>query len=296
MWGLIKYDVMQIITGLKFKPDVFISHSSMYAAQAAFMLRKPHIALEDTFNFEQIRLYEPFSQVILTSDYEHPLKKDKVIKYAGYHELAYLHRNNFKPDGNIKNELDLGINEKYVIIRFVSWNATHDRGHSGISLENKIKAVKEFEKKAKVFISSESELPEELKKYQLKTPSYKMHNIMAFSTMLFGESATMASECAMLGVPSIYLDDTGRYYTRDLEQKYGLVFNYSESLEDQQKAIDKGNELLNILNIKEEWQKRKQKMLDDKIDVTAFLVWFVENYPASVSVMKETPEFQYKFK
>ena len=122
MWGLIKYDIMQIITALKFKPDVFISHSSMYAAQAAFILRKPHIAFEDTFNFEQIRLYEPFSQVVLTSDYEHPLKKDKVIKYAGYHELAYLHPNNFKSDKSILHELELNENEKYVIIRFVSWN------------------------------------------------------------------------------------------------------------------------------------------------------------------------------
>ena len=123
-----------------------------------------------------------------------------------------------------------------------------------------------------------------------------MHNILAFATMLFGESATMASECAMLGVPSIYLDSTGRYYTRDLEEKYGLVFNYTESLEDQEKAIHKGLEILNTPNILDEWQKRRNKMLSEKIDVTAFLVWFVENYPESVKVMKETPEYQYSFK
>ncbi len=31
-------------------------------------------------------------------------------------------------------------------------------------------------------------------------------------------------------------------------------------------------------------------MLADKIDVTAFMVWFVENYPASVKVMQENPD------
>ncbi len=296
MWGLLKYDIMMIMTSIKFKPDIFLSHSSMYAAQAAFILGKPHIAFEDTFNFEQIRLYEPFSKVVLTSDYDHPLKKEKVIKYAGYHELAYLHRNNFKPDRSVLKELDLAENEKYTVIRFVSWNATHDRGHSGISFENKIKAVKEFGKKAKVFISSEGELPDELKKYQLRTAPHEMHNILAFASMLFGESATMAAECAMLGVPSIYLDDTGRYYTRDLEKKYGLIFNYTETQEDQKKAIDKGIEILNTPNILEEWQRRRNIMLSEKIDVTAFLVWFVENYPESVKVMRQNPDYQLRFR
>ena len=34
----------------------------------------------------------------------------------------------------------------------------------------------------------------------------------------------------------------------------------------------------------------------DEIDVTAFMVWFVENYPKSVQVMKNNPDYQYKFK
>lgn len=30
-------------------------------------------------------------------------------------------------------------------------------------------------------------------------------------------------------------------------------------------------------------------MLSDKIDVTAFMVWFIENYPKSAKIMKENP-------
>ena len=37
-------------------------------------------------------------------------------------------------------------------------------------------------------------------------------------------------------------------------------------------------------------------MLADKIDVTAFLVWFVENYPQSFQIMKENPDYQLRFK
>jgi len=37
-------------------------------------------------------------------------------------------------------------------------------------------------------------------------------------------------------------------------------------------------------------------MLSDKIDVTAFMVWFVENYPESAKIMKENPEYQWSFR
>jgi len=65
------------------------------------------------------------------------------------------------------------------------------------------------------------------------------------------------------------------------------VFNYSASVADQEKSIQKGIELLQQPNLKKEWKEKSEKMLAEKIDVTAFLVWFVENYPESVKIMKE---------
>jgi len=191
----------------------------------------------------------------------------------------------------------LGVDEgeKYVIMRFVSWNASHDVGHSGLSLEIKHKAVKEFSKYAKVFISSEGELPVDLKQYQIKIPPERMHDALAFTSLLYGESATMASECACLGVPAIFHDNVGRGYADEEEKKYCLVFNYTESFEDQEKSIQKGIELLQVQNLKQEFQKNHQKMLSEKIDVTAFMVWLIENYPESMRVVKKNPEYQNKF-
>ncbi len=186
---MLKFDIKEFLTGLKFKPDVFLSHGSMYAAHAAFLLGKPHISLEDTFNFEQIRLYKPFSRTILTSDYEHLLNSSKAIRYAGYHELAYLHPKRFVPDIRVLDELGVKENERYIILRFVSWNASHDHGHKGISYGNKIKAVKEFSKFARVFISSESELPVDLKRYKINIEPHRMHDAMAYASLIFGESA-----------------------------------------------------------------------------------------------------------
>jgi hypothetical protein len=177
----------------------------------------------------------------------------------------------------------------------VSWSATHDTGHEGFSLENKLKVVEEFSKYAKVFISSEKPLPSAIEKYKIPIAPEQMHDAIAFSSLMFGESATMVSEAAVLGVPGIYIDDTSRYYTKEQEEKYGLVFNYTESGEDQAIAIAKGIELLSNNN-NGIWSQRRAKMLKDKIDVSAFLIWFVENYPESSEIMKKNPDYQYRFK
>lgn len=279
LWGMLKFDLMEIFAGLRFKPDMLFSHGSPYAAMAAFILRKPHISFEDTFNFEQIRLYKPFTSAILTSSYDHPDLGSKNVKYEGYHELAYLHPNHFKPDPSIRELLGVKEDEKYFLLRFVSWQASHDIGHTGISLDNKMKVVTELSKYGKVLISSEKKLPQKLESYRIRIPSWRMHDAIAFSSLLYGESATMASEAAMLGVPSIYLDDTGRLYTTELEKKYGLVFNYSESENDQHFSILKAVEIAKKEDGSEFWKAKRDAMLQDKIDVAQFLVNFVENWP-----------------
>jgi uncharacterized protein len=291
MFGLFKFDFQELKTAASFKPDIFLSHGSPYAAHASWLMGKPHVSFEDTFNFEQIRLYKPFTDTILTGDYEHPLKSSKIIKYAGYHELAYLHPNRFTPDQSVLGQLGVKPGEKYVILRFVSWEATHDIGHSGISLENKLRAVREFERYGRVFISSENKLRSDLNKYKIHIRPERMHDAIAFSSLLFGESATMASEAAMLGVPAIFLDNTGRYYTNELQKKYKLCFNYTETEADQNRAIRKGIELLSNDCYKEKWERRKENMLNDKIDVTDFLIGLIENWPDSKNIVRNKDKY-----
>lgn len=295
---LIKFNWKEWRVACKFKPDIFLSHGSITASHIAWIMRKPSIAFEDTFNMEQIKLWKPFVTHILTSMYEHPLKSSKVIKYKGYNELLYLHPNTFQKDNNIFENLKIERGEKYVVLRFVSWNATHDKGHTGISFKNKCAAVEEFSKYAKVYISSEKALPEQLEKYRMPLPAEDMHAVMANACLIFGESATMVAEGVMLGVPGVYIDNTGRLYTNDIEKKYGLCFNYTESEEDQLGAIEKGVELIKKCS-KEVVISRHQALLNDTIDVTAFLVWFVENYPESVQQTRENQKndaFWAKFK
>lgn len=262
-----------------FNPDLFLSFSSPYAAQVSALMGKPHIALDDTEHARLGRfLYRPFTDVILSpKSFRGEISKKQVF-FNGYLELCYLHPNHYKPGSSVFKLLKIEQATSYVLLRFVSWQATHDAGHSGISLQNKRKAVNEFSKHATVFISSEEKLPNDLKTYQISIPPEKMHDVLHYSALFFGESATMASESAMLGTPAIYLDNEGRGYTDELEKSYGLVFNFTESAEDQERSIKKGLELLQMENREKHFGEMRKKMLSEKIDVTQYLIDFVENY------------------
>jgi predicted glycosyltransferase len=292
LFGLIKFDLLSTLTALKFRPDIFMSHGSMYLAHASFFLRKPHISFEDTFNMEQVKLYSPFTEVIFVNNFsEPPLKSDNVVVYSGYHELAYLHPNWFTPNRDIFEILKLNEGEPYVIVRFVSWDASHDVGQGGLTLEYKRRLIETLSKQIKIFISSEGELPENLKPYQIKIPPDRMHDALAFATLFIGEGATMASESAILGTPSIYINTLNPLTIREQEE-YGLLFNYRNA----EGVLEKALELLNRTDLKEEFQLKRERLLSDKIDVTAFTIWFIENYPESHKVLQKNSKYQLRFK
>ena len=173
------------------------------------------------------------------------------------------------------------------VLRFVAWQASHDVGHKGISLENKVRAAREFSRFARVFISSEASLPPELADYQIKIPAESMHHALTFAALVFGESATMASEAAMLGTPAIFVNRGGLGYTAEEERAFGLVFNFGESKVDQQRAIARGLDVLGMGDAKEVWAQRRSRMLTAKIGVTAFLYWFVTHFPRSLDDCRE---------
>src|SRR5690606_3504588 len=186
--------------------------------------------------------------------------------------------NYFTPDPGILDLLQIKAHEKYAIVRFVSWGAAHDFGHTGMSLANKIKVVKALSEHARVFITSEGELPADLEKHRIKIPFNKMHDAIYFSSLLFGESATMASEAAVLGTPSIFIDYDGRGYTDEEESKYGIVFNFTESHADQQKAIEKALDLIRKEDAKTQFQQTRRQLLNDCVDTTQFMISEVLKY------------------
>lgn len=266
-------DLKLLLISLKFRPDVYLNFLHPYPSQVAKLLGKTSLVFSDS---EHAKLHHqltvPFASKIFTPACYRIDLGQKHVRFKSYMELSYLHPNYFKPNPDILEYLGVKQGERYVIVRFVSWAAAHDFGHMGISMENKRKAVFEMAKLARVFISSEKELPEDLKPFQIKIPLHKIHDALYYSTLLFGESGTMTSEAAVLGTTAIFLNDNGLGYTDEEEKKYGLVYNFTESPEHQTDAIEKAIELLQNPNLKEENVQKRERLLRDTIDTTQFMI------------------------
>lgn len=234
------------------------------------------------------------ASVILTpSALKNDSRGNHHIAYNGYHELAYLHPNHFTPDPVILQELGVKPGEKYFILRFNTFKAHHDSGEYGLNLEQKQQLIGLLEPYGKVFISTEAE-DDKFQDHILNIPPQKIHSVLYYATMLIGDSQTMCSEAAILGTPALKCNTfAGRLsIPNELEEKYGLCYAYKPDEFDA--LIEKTEELLHQENLHDEWQTRRQKMLVDMIDVTVFMVWFIESYPESMQIMKEKPEYQNK--
>jgi uncharacterized protein len=278
--------------GLKFKPDLFLSFSSTYAGHVAFLLNKPHIIFDDTEHakFEHL-MYKPFASSIMTPTCFYKNLGEKQIYFNGYMESCYLHKNLFKPNDKILNILNIKPNEKFVIIRFVSFGAGHDIGYKGINYKDKLALIEELKKDVKIFISSESELPNELKDHRFYVPAHFLHDALSYCCLYIGEGGTTASEATLLGVPAIYVNTLPLMgYLQD-EERHGLLFHLS-NIED---ITQKAKEIINMNDSKNHFILKRNLLLKNKINVTNFMVWFISHYPESKEILRKNPEYQGKF-
>lgn len=199
------------------------------------------------------------------------------IGFPGYKELAYLHPNVFKPDIEVVKRFNPDL-KPYFIIRLVSMRAYHDVGMKGISDKQVIQLINLLEKHGLVFISSERPLPEHFEKYHLKIDPANITHVLYYAKIFIGDSQTMTSEAAVLGTPAFRCNDfVGKISVmEEKEIKYGLSFNYPPSQFDE--MLIKIKEMLDGSDFEAVFIDRRRKMLEEKIDLSAFMIWLFENY------------------
>lgn len=256
-------------------PDIFLEIGGTFIVHVAKLFKKPSVVFYDTENATVSNaITYPFATYVCTPSCYQGKVGRRHVTYNGYHELAYLHPSRFKPDPTVLKELGIKKDEVFSILRFVSWTAGHDIAQKGFSFQGKIRIVKELKRYGPVFITSEASLPKELEAFRFPLSPTLIHHAMAFSSLYVGESATMASECSILGIPAVFVSPVGRGYTDEQEKEYGLCRTISDKEED--KAIDLAINLIGNKEIKGQWQEKRRRMLNEKIDVTAWMVQFVE--------------------
>ena len=214
--------------------------------------------------------------------------------YYGYKSLFHLHPNVFKFN---RNKIDENLrNNDYFFIRTVSATSTHDLGKRGISDKILRELIKVLEPKGKVILNSERMLPEDLRKYVLDFHKNDVAHFIANSKLFISDSTTMCAEAAVLGVPSLEIDDWYSDFKQydELNGKYKLLFGFGVDQLDKIKY--KINKLTEDNNVLVNFKERQKYMLKEKIDTSAFLIWMIECYPKSSKSFLKDKTIQLKFK
>lgn len=259
----------------KFDPDIYVSNNSPCASHIAWLRRRPSLVFDDTETHHyNHRLYYPFVTQIQSPDcYRKSLGKKQVF-YSGYPALAYLHPNYFTPDQKLLQKAGIDPMAPIVLLRLIGWDAMHDIGRKKLRTEDWFHIIQVIKNYARVLISSEKPLPDNLEVYRLQLPVTAIHDLLYYAKLLVSDSGSMTSEAVVLGTPAIYCDDVGLGYTDEQEAKYGLCFNFTPHNLDA--LLEKSVKLLTLKDPRLYFTEARARLLHDKIDVTSYQLEQIE--------------------
>ncbi|XVH33583.1 DUF354 domain-containing protein (plasmid) [Haloferacaceae archaeon DSL9] len=256
----------------KFDPDVVVSRMNPPAPHAARLTGAKSIVFNDHEQGHGLaRATAPFIDYFCTPTRYSGDLGTRHRRYAGFHELAYLHPNWFAPDHELLRSYGVDPDERYFVLRFVSMQAHHDIGRAGLSLRAKKRLIQTLSEHGRVYISNEGALPPAFDAYRLPVPAEAIHHLLAEASMCVTDSNTMATEAALLGTPTIrsnsFADDESLGNFVELDD-YGLVV----SLSDEREVLATVERLVDDADADGRWRRRRDRLLEDKIDVTKYIL------------------------
>lgn len=253
----------------RFDPDVVTAIGGLAASHVAALTDAWSVVFTDT-ETKANRLMSPFADLVCTpAKFEQSFGK-KQLRYDGFHELAYLHPNHFEPRTDLLREAGVDPDEPYYVLRFSDMRAHHDVGQSGLSGEAKRRIATSLAERGPVYVSMEGSQNPPVGE-PIPTASHYVHHLLAGADLFVTDSTTMAVEAGLLGTPSIRSNSfAGEDDLSNLLElaDYGLVY----STPAEAAAEEKVTELAGTPGVKQEWMDRRRTLLENKIDVTAFVV------------------------
>ena len=166
--------------------------------------------------------------------------------------------------------LGVAHDEPFALVRLVAMDASHDRHERGLDFDNACKLVAMLRERGRVFVSTEGPLPSEFEQYRISIPPERMHDVLAFASVVVGDSGSMAAEAAVLGTPNVFYGSfAGRLeYLNDLEDRFDVARSFPP--EDAARMLDEVDVLTAGTNERPRWQQRRHKMLGETVDVSTW--------------------------
>jgi uncharacterized protein len=264
----------------KDRPDLMLGTSAEIAWVGRFMgipnlnFNEDDVSVVATY----ARIVYPFATAIISPEAcNNGRWASKTLTYKGYQKLAYLHPARFSPNRDVIEKY-FHVSEPFSILRFAKLNAHHDTDAQGFTTEVAREAIRIMSRYGKVYITSERELEPEFEPFRLKINPLDIHHLMHFAQLYVGDSQSMAVEAAMLGTPSIRFSSfSGKIgVLEELEHKYKLTVGIKAN--QPQKLYEKLEEILSNNQAKEHAHAQRERMLNEKEDVTAFFIKLIAEF------------------
>lgn len=256
-----------------FRPDVVATRNPA-GVQAAWLARVPGIFDTDDGSAVGIhfRAARPFATVITTPQCLEEDFGPKHRRYPGFKALAYLHPDRFQPDASARKKLGIQAHQPLFVVRFSAHSASHDSEIRGLAPAARRSLVELLAARGEVAISDEGKQTTGFQTMGSSIPPDRFHDVLAAADLCVGDSQSVAAESAILGTPAFRLSTfSGRVdYLRVLEERYGLVRNFSPGEEAEfLDAVDRATTDLPGLRRRAEASRRR--LISENVDVTSWL-------------------------
>lgn len=188
-----------------FGPDVVFGRGP-YAAFAGTLTRAPIVLLlDDEPGSLNHTLSSPVADCILSPAATRRDLGPNHYTFEGFKECAYLHPDVFDPDPDVRDDLGVGPDEPYVLVRTNASDALHDRGSRGFTDAQRRALIERLSDHATVFVSDEGDDAdlEGLPARPYDCHPARIHDALFEADLLVADTGTMVTEAALLGTPAV---------------------------------------------------------------------------------------------
>ncbi len=267
---LVVRDLRMLRLARRERPDVMAGFGGVAIAHVGALLGIPSLSFYDSEHASlQIALALPFiTEWHVPASWTGREAPGRTFRFAATKVQSYLHE--FTPDPEIAQQAGWNPGTDNFMVRTVAWKAAHDRGRAGLSTGEVERLLTALAARGTVHIVSESALPAGLEAYRYQGRPQDIHHLMAKCRLYVGESATMAAESVVLGVPAIFTADFDLGYIDELV-RHGVVRMALGGVDETLGAV---SEMLN--DTASVWRARCESALSGSINLAEYVADRIE--------------------
>ncbi len=256
--------LLSFIQLIIYRPVLTLSLSSPYLITVSRFLHIPTLTYDDTdYNPRLLPHIRKADYIFSPVNYPHTFHENHFHIHT-YKELAYL----TPPKSGEENLGDA------VFFRTTRTDSVHHSSDRKIDPAKILKEINLISADHTSYLSSETGKVEGISTGVLFPDKVNIHRDLKNCQVFWGNSATMAVEAVILGLPSIFIGDEKFAYLRELEDS-GLLYCFRP---DQiESSFKKLSELLQDPYCAKRLDAARIRLFEKKINIIGLIIWFIEN-------------------